>query len=151
MVIEKKTTISEKRELLDSQSKVGVILFRLTKSTNVPFSLKFFGLKFQHFTIGTNSWSISRRRELPTLHIFQYSLDGPPHQQQCWRIALKISKLATEVSLLQLAARGLPVRRRRKYWSHEKRLLTIKKKCEAGGYTLSELVIAFSSVGCHSS
>ena len=40
---------------------------------------------------------------------------------------------------------GLPVRRRRKYRRHEKRLLTIKEKYEAGDYTLSELVKAFSN------
>ena len=41
---------------------------------------------------------------------------------------------------MQLAAGGLPVRRRRKYQRHEKRLLNIKEKYEAGDYTLSELV-----------
>ena len=38
---------------------------------------------------------------------------------------------------------GLPVRRRRKYKRHEKRLLTIKENYEVGDYTLSELVKAF--------
>ena len=42
---------------------------------------------------------------------------------------------ATEVSLMQLAARGLP-RRRRKYRNHENRLKTIKEKHEAGDYML---------------
>ena len=56
-----------------------------------------------------------------------------------------IEQTATEVSVMQLAARGLPVRKRRKYRRHEKRLLTIKKKYEAGDYTLSELVKAFSN------
>ena len=46
---------------------------------------------------------------------------------------------------LQLAAGGLPFRRRRKYRRHEKRLLTINEKYEAGDYTLSELVKAFSN------
>ena len=57
----------------------------------------------------------------------------------------KAEQTATEVSLMQLAARGLPVRRRRKYWRHEKRLLTIKEQYEAGDYTLSELLKAFSN------
>ena len=39
----------------------------------------------------------------------------------------------------------LPFRRRRKYRRHENRLLTIKEKCEAGDYTLGELVKAFSN------
>ena len=56
-----------------------------------------------------------------------------------------IEQTATEVSLMQLAAGGLPVRRRRKYRRHEKRLLTINEKYEAGDYTLSELVKAFSN------
>ena len=57
----------------------------------------------------------------------------------------KAEQTATEVSLMQLAVGGLPVRRRRKYRKHEKRLLTIKEKYEAGDYTLSELVQAFSN------
>ena len=39
-----------------------------------------------------------------------------------------IEQTATEVSVMQLAAGGLPVRRRRKYRRHEKRLLIIKEK-----------------------
>ena len=39
----------------------------------------------------------------------------------------KAEQTATEVNLMQLAAGGLAVRRRRKYQRHEKRLLTIKK------------------------
>ena len=54
-----------------------------------------------------------------------------------------IEQTATEVYVMQLAARGLPVRRRRKYRKLEKRLF--KEKYEAGNYTLSELVKAFSS------
>ena len=54
----------------------------------------------------------------------------------------KAEQTATEVRLMQLAAGGLPVRRRRKYQRHEKRLLTIKEKYEAGYYTLSESVKA---------
>ena len=57
----------------------------------------------------------------------------------------KAEQTATEVSLMQLAAGGLPVRRRRKYQRHEKRLLTIKEKYEASDYTLSELVKALSN------
>ena len=56
-----------------------------------------------------------------------------------------IEQTATEVSVMQLAAGGLPVRRRRKCRRHEKRLLTIKEKYEAGNYTISELVKAFSN------
>ena len=62
----------------------------------------------------------------------------------------KAEQTGTEVSLMQLAAGGLPVRRRRKYRRHEKRLLTIKEKYEANDYTLSELVKAFSNwVSCY--
>ena len=56
-----------------------------------------------------------------------------------------IEQTATEVTLMQLTAGGLPVWRRRKYRRHKKRLLTIKEKYEAGDYTLSELVKAFSN------
>jgi len=52
----------------------------------------------------------------------------------------KAEQAATEVSIMQLAAGGLLIRRRRKYRWHEKRLLTIKEKYEAGDYTLSELL-----------
>jgi len=48
---------------------------------------------------------------------------------------------------MQLAAEGLPVRRRKKYRRHEKRLLTIKEKYEVGDYTLSKLIKAFSNCG----
>ncbi len=51
---------------------------------------------------------------------------------------------ATEVIIMQLAAGGLPVRRRRKYRNYEKRLVTIREKYEAGDYSLSELVKACS-------
>ena len=94
-----------------------------------------------------------------------YSLDGPrtSNNAEGWHSKIlklagkahpniyevvdvfKAEQTATEVSLLQLAAGGLPVRRRRKYRRHEKRLLTIKEKYEAGNYTLSELVKAFSN------
>ena len=40
---------------------------------------------------------------------------------------------------MQLAAGGLPVKRRRKYRKHEWRLNTIKEKYEAGDYTLRVL------------
>ena len=61
-----------------------------------------------------------------------------------------IEQTATEVSVMQLAAGGLPVRRRRKYRRHEKRLLTINKKYEACDYTLSELVkTLILAIGCH--
>ena len=50
----------------------------------------------------------------------------------------------TEISLMQLAAGGLPKRRRRKYRNYEKRLTTIKEKYKAGDYSLSELLNAHS-------
>ena len=56
----------------------------------------------------------------------------------------KSEQAATEVTLMQVAARGLPVRKRRKYRNHKRRLMTIKEKYEAGDYTLSELVKAYS-------
>ena len=52
----------------------------------------------------------------------------------------KSEQAATEV----VAAGGLPVRKRRKYRNHERRLVTIKEKYEVGDYTLSELVKAYS-------
>ena len=54
----------------------------------------------------------------------------------------KSEQAATEVSLMQLAARGLP--RRRKYRNHENRLKTIKEKHEAGDYMLQELLRAYN-------
>ena len=59
--------------------------------------------------------------------------------QTYWRC-----QAATEVSIMQLAAGGLSIRRRRKYRLHEKRLATIKEKYEAGDYTLSEFLKAHS-------
>ena len=56
------------------------------------------------------------------------------------QIGRSIEQTATEVSVMQLAAGGLPVRRKRKYRRHEKRLLIIKEKFEPSDYTLSELV-----------
>ncbi len=56
----------------------------------------------------------------------------------------KSEQAATEVTLMQLATGGLPVRRRRKYRDHERRLVTIKEKYEAGDYTLSEPIKAYS-------
>ena len=102
------------------------------------------------------------------LRMNMYSLDGPRTNNNAEGWHSKICKLAgkahpniykavelfkaeqtaTEVSLMQLAVGGLPIWRRRKYRSMVnsiKRLLTIKKKCEAGDYTLSELVKAFSN------
>ena len=46
----------------------------------------------------------------------------------------KAEQTATQVSLMQLAARELPVRRRR-------RQLTIKERYEAGNYTLSKFLL----------
>ena len=48
------------------------------------------------------------------------------------------------MTLIKVAAGGLPVRKRRKYRNHERRLVTIKEKYEVGDYTLSELVKAYS-------
>ena len=58
----------------------------------------------------------------------------------------KLGQAATEVILMQVAAGELPVRKRRKYRNHERRLviMTIKEKYKAGDYTLSELVMAYS-------
>ena len=56
----------------------------------------------------------------------------------------KSEQAATEVTLMQVAAGRLPVRKRRKYRNHERRLMTIKEKYEAGDYMLSELVKAYS-------
>ncbi len=72
-------------------------------------------------------------------------LVGKAHRNIYEAITLfQSEQAATEVSLMQLAAGGLPVRRRRKYRNHEKRLATIKEKYEAGDYTLSELLKAYS-------
>ena len=56
----------------------------------------------------------------------------------------KSEQAAIEVTLMQVAAGGLPVRKRRKYRNHERRLMTIMEKYEAGDYTLSKLVKAYS-------
>ena len=56
----------------------------------------------------------------------------------------KMEQAATEVTSMQVAAWGLPVRKRREYRNHERRLVTIKEKYEVGDYTLSELVKAYS-------
>ena len=73
-----------------------------------------------------------------------YSLDGPRTNNNAKGWHSKVRKLAgkvhpniyeaitlfqseqaaTEISLIQLAAGGLPVRRRRKYRNHEKRLIS---------------------------
>ena len=45
---------------------------------------------------------------------------------------------------MQVAAGELPVRERRKYRNHERKLVTIKEKYEVGHYTLSEFVKAYS-------
>ena len=102
-------------------------------------------------------------RNYPLYMWNMYSLDGPRTNNNAdgwhskirnlagkahpniYKLAVELFKAeqtATEVSLMQLAAGGLPVRRRRKYKRHEKRLLTIKEKYEASDYTLSELVKA---------
>ena len=70
-----------------------------------------------------------------------HKLAGKAHPNIYKAVELfKVEQTATEVSVMQLAAGGLPVRRRWKYRRHEKRLLTIKEKYETGDYTLSELV-----------
>ena len=56
----------------------------------------------------------------------------------------KSEQAAIEVTLMQVAAGGLPERKRRKYRNHKRRLMTIKEKYEAGDYTLSELVKGYS-------
>ena len=45
----------------------------------------------------------------------------------------KSEQAPTEVTLMQIAAGGLPVRKRRKHRNHERRLVTIKEKYEVGG------------------
>ena len=56
-----------------------------------------------------------------------------------------IEQAVTEISLMQLAARGLPKRRRRKYRNHEKRHTSInKEEYEAGDYILSKRLKANS-------
>ena len=72
------------------------------------------------------------------------TLKGGTQRFVSWLVA-KAEQTATEVSLMQLAAGGLPVRRRRNYQRYENRLLTIKEKYEAIDYTLSELVKAFNN------
>ena len=79
-----------------------------------------------------------------------YSLDGPRTNNHAEGWHSKVRKLAgkahpniyevvslfkseqaaTEVPLMQVAAGGLPVRKRRKYRNHERRLVTIKEKYE---------------------
>ena len=95
-----------------------------------------------------------------------YGLEGPHTNNHAEGWHSKVQKLAgkahlniyeavtlfqseqatTEVSIMQLAAGGLPVRRRRirKYRNYEKRLLTSREKYEAGDYSLWELVKACS-------
>ena len=55
----------------------------------------------------------------------------------------KVALRSSKVSVIQLAAGGPSIRRRRKYRRHEKRL-TIKEKYEVGDYTLSKQFKAFS-------
>ena len=55
----------------------------------------------------------------------------------------KTEQAATEITLIQLAAGGLPGKRLR-YRIQEKRLTGIKEKYEASDYTLSDLILAFS-------
>ena len=54
------------------------------------------------------------------------------------------AEAATQVSLTQLEAGGLPIRKRRKYRKHKKGLITIKEKYEMGECTLTELLKAYS-------
>ena len=56
----------------------------------------------------------------------------------------KSDQAATEVTLMQVAAGELPVRKSRNYRNHERRLVTTKEKYEAGDFTLSELVKGYS-------
>ena len=126
-------------------------------------------VKLQHFTMGSILGVLPGqldRRELPTPQWNECSLDGlcTNNNAEGWHTKIrklagkahpniyevveffKAEQTATEVSLMQLAAGGLPVRRRRKYQRHEKNsCMTIKEKYEAGDYTLSELVKAYSN------
>ena len=74
------------------------------------------------------------------------SLSGSWHEKliQTFTKQSLIEQATTEVSIMQLAAGGLPVCRGRKYRNYEKRLVTIREKYEAGDYSLSELVKACS-------
>ena len=96
-------------------------------------------MKLQHFTIGINSWSASRTTgyvegNYPLCMWNMYSLDAPctNNNTEGWHSKIhklagkaypsiykaelfKAEQIATEVSLMQLAAGELPVRRRRKY------------------------------------
>ena len=105
-------------------------------------------MKLQHFTIETNSWSAFRTTAW---------IDGTTHStcgtctplgphtnnnakgwhSKIHKLGGKAEQTATEVSLMQLAAGGLPVRRR-KYEG-------MKRDYEAVNYTLIELVKAFSN------
>ena len=72
-------------------------------------------------------------------------LPGKAHPNTYKAVTLFQSEQAvTEISLMQLAAGGLPMRRRRKYRNYGKRLMTIKEKYKAGDYSLSELLNAHS-------
>ena len=53
-------------------------------------------------------------------------------------LAFAVSLFKSVQAATQVAAGGLPVRKRRKYRNHERRLVTIKKY-KAGNYTLNEL------------
>ena len=46
----------------------------------------------------------------------------------------KSEQAATEVTLMQVVAGGVPVKKRRNYRNHKRRLMTIKEKYEAGDY-----------------
>ena len=75
-------------------------------------------------------------------HSKPWKLPGKAHPNIYEAVTLFQSEQAvTEISLMQLAAGGLPKRRRRKYRNYEKRLTTIKEKYKAGDYSLSELVL----------
>ena len=68
-------------------------------------------------------------------------LPGNAHPNTYKAVTLFQSEQAvTEISLMQLAAGGLPKRRRRKYRNYEKRLTAIKEKYKAGDYSLNELL-----------
>ena len=57
-----------------------------------------------------------------------WKLEGKAHPNIYEAVTLfQSEQAATEVSIMQLAAGGLPARRRRKYRNYEKRLVTIRR------------------------
>jgi len=76
--------------------------------------------------VGFRGWFLYIRSALKG-----WKLAGKAHPNIYEAVTLFQSEQATtEVSIMQLAAGGLPVRRRRKYRNYENRLVTIWEKSE---------------------